>query len=446
MSPATSNTGDPASFAYVTARERWPNILAGAIGELFATIKSHDLFQADRAAAYRIQIEISKLKEAMANNAVLQPLVRDGGPDIEAYNAELQTLEDNTWLKSPWLFTECYMYRLMHTMFSKFPAWRSFDVFTTNKKQSLVDSKEGAIELVKRFIGVLQAIEKKEAEDEGTQKAILEEMLQISLWGNATDLSLLTTLSVEDLNSRQGKAVRESSKASILVDDTEQVWGLLSQLKLSGSPGPMHIVLDNAGFELLTDLVFVGYILESGYANNIVLHGKRMPWFVSDVNAADLTDLIQGFADGTTYPDMDADDKHDVQQAGRYWKNLLDSGKMTFKAHPFWTTQHSYGRMATVAPELFEELASASLVVYKGDLNYRKLVYDGCWSHTTSFKEAMGPLAEKQQGGKGTRTLALRTCKADVCVGLRPGIVEELPGDWTRTGKYAVVSYYDAKS
>ena len=38
----------------------------------------------------------------------------------------------------------------------------------------------------------------------------------------------------------------------------------------------------------------------------------------------------------------------------------------------FWTTQYAYQDMPNVAPELTAELAKSGLVIFKGDLNYRK--------------------------------------------------------------------------
>ena len=118
----------------------------------------------------------------MLSDGALQRIPGDGEADVEDYNIELDTLKDCTWLQSPWLYTECYMYRLLHTFFSmSTPFWQSFDLFNTSKQQSLVGSKKGTIELVKRFRRILKAIADKEAVDEATQKAIFEEMVQICL-------------------------------------------------------------------------------------------------------------------------------------------------------------------------------------------------------------------------------------------------------------------------
>jgi len=70
------------------------------------------------------------------------------------------------------------------------------------------------------------------------------------------------------------------------------------------------------------------------------------------------------------------------------------------------------------------------------------------WDPTTPFTEAIGPLGP----GSGVNVLALRTCKADVVVGLKPGIDEKLRGDddsgcrkWAWSGKWAVVSFSNGK-
>lgn len=72
------------------------------------------------------------------------------------------------------------------------------------------------------------------------------------------------------------------------------------------------------------------------------------------------------------------------------------------------------------------------------------------WPTTTSFADSLGPLGVKS----GIRVLALRTCKADVVVGLKEGEDDRLRdtkdggGDsgarkWAWTGKWAVAQFCD---
>ncbi len=75
------------------------------------------------------------------------------------------------------------------------------------------------------------------------------------------------------------------------------------------------------------------------------------------------------------------------------------------------------------------------------------------WDPTTPFVDSLGPLGK----GSGVRSLAVRTCKADVVVGLPPGRDEELrrtegggsasnSRKWAWSGKWAVVQLCDGKS
>lgn len=74
------------------------------------------------------------------------------------------------------------------------------------------------------------------------------------------------------------------------------------------------------------------------------------------------------------------------------------------------------------------------------------------WKPTTPFATVIGPLGQTS----GLRTLALRTCKADVVVGLPEGLDEKLRASeqgkedtesrkWAWSGKWAVVQFHDGK-
>lgn len=75
--------------------------------------------------------------------------------------------------------------------------------------------------------------------------------------GNATDLSLLTNLTLDDIASLQtvGRDAQAARKHFILKDDQHKVWEYIRTLK----DGRVDFVLDNAGFEVRSILCAIGY-------------------------------------------------------------------------------------------------------------------------------------------------------------------------------------------
>lgn len=84
-------------------------------------------------------------------------------------------------------------------------------------------------------------------------------MIQTDLWGNATDLSLLVDVDYADLQKLQARAQAEQAEQEkhILRNDVPKVWDVLTKMK----NGRVDIVLDNAGFELYTDLAFADFLV-----------------------------------------------------------------------------------------------------------------------------------------------------------------------------------------
>ncbi|EXJ79755.1 hypothetical protein A1O3_08038 [Capronia epimyces CBS 606.96] len=482
-------TSDPTSFAFKSARERWPAIITGAIDDVHRTVASLPASETEKEAIAEgksIVAALGTLKYELQHNRVMTLIPYDGQGDVESYNAELEARGPPKWHDVEWLFAECYLYRRMATLFStaKTGFWQRYDVFQRQKMSTFRSSRPAVLELAGRYRDILTQIrtsrdhgvvEAQDAQQEKeAEKLLFVEMAEVCLWGNATDLSLLTSLTYEELQKLQGSQARKDSEAKVLVNDLGQAFEVLyAAAHQAGDPATapapsrrVDIVLDNAGFELFVDLILAGYLLATGLATEVVLHPKSIPWFVSDVVPADFAALLTAMQDPRAFYTPTATDgdgaapaaplsDHDaalVQFLFDDWSRLHADGQLILRPSRFWTHAGSFWRLPHTAPAVLDDLKESQLVIFKGDLNYRKLTGDAAWPATTPFATAIGPLGP----ASGVRTLALRTCKADVVVGLPEGKDEEIRategggGDsgaraWAWSGKWAVVQFCDGK-
>jgi damage-control phosphatase, subfamily III len=258
-------------------------------------------------------------------------------------------------------------------------------------------SRPAVVELAARYHDIVEQIRKNSAflssddttKIEEAEKVLFMEMCEICLWGNATDLSLLTSLSYEDIQKLQGSNARKESEKNILVNDLPAAFDILKDAMKAGKKSRVSIVLDNAGFELFVDLVLAGYLLAEGLASEVVLHPKSIPWFVSDVIPRDFMDLLNALADPQAFYAAASDSLRDEppqplseEEVANLkflfddWSHLHGEGKLLLRPSRFWTHSGSFWRMPHTAPEVLDDLKESELVIFKGDLNYRKLTGD----------------------------------------------------------------------
>jgi uncharacterized protein with ATP-grasp and redox domains len=251
-------------------------------------------------------------------------------------------------------------------------------------------SRPAVLELAARYKDIISQMGKNSSEE--ADKILFMEMCEICLWGNATDLSLLTSLTYEDIQKLQGSEARKASEKNIIVNDLEAAYDVLLKAKKANLPERrVDIVLDNAGFELYVDLILAGYLLSSGLATTVVLHPKSIPWFVSDVVPADFASLLGALANPQSfYSTPSEDEKHqgktpiplsetevdELWDLFDQWSTFHGEGQLVLRPNRFWTAAGSFWRLPAEAPSLYEDLQTSELVIFKGDLNYRKLVGD----------------------------------------------------------------------
>ena len=260
-------------------------------------------------------------------------------------------------------------------------------------------SRPAVLELAAKYKELVLQLEKdkmgskSEGELEEAEKILFTEMLEICLWGNATDLSLLTSLTYEDIQKLQGSKARKEAEKNILVNDLPATYQVLKQAQKSkgNKARQVDIVLDNAGFELFVDLILAGYLLSAGLATCIVLHPKSIPWFVSDVLPRDFGALLNALADPQGFYSSPSDEESqagtkpeplfesevsNLQFLFQSWSGFHQEGQLSLRPNRFWTHAGSYWRLPHTEPTLYQDLKESELVVFKGDLNYRKLTGD----------------------------------------------------------------------
>jgi damage-control phosphatase, subfamily III len=94
--------------------------------------------------------------------------------------------------------------------------------------------------------------------------------------------------------------------------------------------------------------------------------------FVSDVTPSDIGHLFSALND-TEYFEA-GDHRPSINFLVERLSDYYSDGRIIIRSNDFWTTQHSYWRLPTKAPELLADLEESDLVIFKGDLNYRKYV------------------------------------------------------------------------
>ena len=287
----------------------------------------------------------------------------------------------------------------MSTFFALSMCWKSYDVFSRQKLSTFKSSRAAVIELAVKYKELIVQLEdgsatsKDPEELETAERLLFTEMCEICLWGNATDLSLLTSLTYEDIQKLQGSEARKTSEKRILVNDLSSAYKVLKTAQQTNAKKGtrVDIVLDNAGFELFVDLILAGYLLSAGLATQIVLHPKSIPWFVSDVLPADFAVLLNALADPQTFFSTPSDEDKALDRVPEplseqetsqlsflfnHWRHFHQEGQLLLRPHPFWTSASSFWRLPGTEPKLFHDLQMTDLIIFKGDLNYRKLTGD----------------------------------------------------------------------
>ncbi|KAI4498728.1 hypothetical protein M0802_006195 [Mischocyttarus mexicanus] len=385
------------SFAYVTLKDRLPIILTKIIDNFSRNKEQIELKYGQEAIQEVKQIVgfISQLKNEIVTNKplkLLPTIENDDDNDVNLWNKYLEDKTEKegttpTWFNTEWLYCECYMYRTLAQKFLLVNALRMYDPFQEQKRTAFINS-----------------------------------LVTIKLLSKC-DLSL----SAGSDSSQTGNPIDQlpALYSDILDDATDFAWKILSKQKEHDS-NIVDMVLDNAGYELFTDICLAIFLVQFGLAGKIRFYVKRYPWYVSDTTTPDFHWTLD-YMKNSSNPEL--------ERIAKLSYDYLKNNTWTIEEESYWTSPYDFAEMKEKDKILYAKLSDAKLVIFKGDLNYRKLLGDINWEYSTSFIEAL-------RGFRPTNILSLRTIKSDVCVGLPPGKGELLYNkdvNWMITGQYGLI-------
>ncbi|KAH8860716.1 Protein-glutamate O-methyltransferase [Schistosoma japonicum] len=237
----------------------------------------------------------------------------------------------------------------------------------------------------------------------------------------------------------------------------------LMSLKDSDRKLRVAVILDNSGPELVADLCFAEYFVASHIAENVSFHGKSIPWFVSDVTGKDFNWLLN--INNSELVFNNDSYVHLLTKWSEVWRKRIQDGSFHFRTSYFWTTPCTYDEIETVDSALYQDLSkNYDLIIFKGDLNYRKLLGDRQWKpdnpedkinafrrvqigrpSSCTCSEKFGDLKPGEpitNCSCGPLVVALRVAKSDVAVGVDHDLLTELQKktkQWWTIGKYGFI-------
>ncbi len=363
---------------------------------------------------------------------IIRPVSIPLAPDAARWNAYILPYTRMNWLEIPWFFAEEYFYlRILEATGYYHPGpGQGRDPYADQKRLGLVSSRETIYTLADR-IGYV------EVHSADTHRDSLARLLLMDLWGNQNDLSMWPIQKTDHGDGLTGgKAVHlpadedrvgneidtdelRTARKNILSDDLSTALDFMD-----GLPKPsarVDILLDNAGYELVCDLVLADYLITSRRAVQVTLHAKSHPVFVSDVIEKDFKDTLD-FLGLTGHIPTQA-------LADRLGESLVN-GSLALRYHPFWTSPLPAWEMPD---DLTSEISQADILIAKGDANYRRLLGDRHWPVNLPFSSVVDyfPCA----------ILALRTLKSEIAVGIPPQNIPAHDPQWMINGRWGLVQF-----
>ncbi|KAE9350406.1 hypothetical protein PF008_g6451 [Phytophthora fragariae] len=392
---------EPDTFAHSTCTVRMPQVLRDCVA------KNGERFSADERK------RLLQLADDMANDAEIQlpsafPEQAAKSPTSKHWESLLAG-KGYTWQNSPWFMCEQYMFHLVLLMTGYYST--GFDPFHYSKVAELKGDTPWSL---------LQTAVETSSQSRHDQ---LKRLMMLCLWGNkadGTNAKVMSTMHVF------GDSLVFDDYL-VLVDYSDRVISFLEQKAREGGDAKalgVEFISDNIGTELLLDLAMADHMLTHNWCGKVTFNVKAEPLYVSDVMLADVHEHIEEMQRSTRTPE--------VQALGKRLAEYLSKGQIVVRSDTYWNEYTYFWKMPTELQSRLDR--EATLVILKGDLNYRRLLSDRLWPPSTPVEEVVPyfPAA----------FVAFRILKSIPVMGIPANIVDKLDKDdpnWRLNGEHGTI-------
>ncbi|CRG95387.1 conserved protein, unknown function [Plasmodium gallinaceum] len=382
-----------------------------------------------------IDIKLEKLRELFKNahKHTYEMLKCDLDEKYWNFLLSYHIDKDIKIINNLWLFNEYYFYRYLNCAYD----------FENSNYDFFESEKNDAINCNKDIIEEICSCAKKliEMYNKNPDKKIFSIFFFFSLWSNQFDLSWNPTKNKNEQHKSDEKDIKKKTLRekkfyfstenidklynsffleNILCNDIDNIHKDITTQKRKR----FDIVLDNMGVELITDFCLLYFL--TNYFDEITIHVKKFPLFVSDTMTKDIHYSLNILCGDNKYPNT-------VFMANK-WKQLIETKKWVIRDDIYWNIPLPYW---IISKSLLEELKKSSFVCFKGDANYRRCLGDLNFDFSLPHKDVLNYFPLK--------VIALRCLKSPLGCGINKNIVEKLnksSDDWSNYGEYAILQYY----
>ena len=232
--------------------------------------------------------------------------------------------------------------------------------------------------------------------------------------------------------------VKEFKKSNMPINDCKAFHNFITnELNVNGEPdgGELvaHVITDNCGFELMSDILLGTYLLKSTRLTKVIYHVKRLPIFVSDTIMTDVDEAI-----GRLNSELEGligykicDESQDRQV---YECDTIPDKQISFEVDDCWHQEKLFKDVEQFLSWNTDE--TCALIIVKGDLNYRRLVGDFHWKSSEPIRDKVSYIKKP--------LLIIRSLKSNVILGVNDEEKYSYNApNWKISGQYGIIQWIE---